>query len=659
MTAGKGSPDAFPFRIVRVVAAAFLLSLIPALAADRAAVRKQLEELAAGTTSYPDLALSPDGRQIAWVQAGPDGKGTLYRQALGTPGARPESLGAGEGPSWSPGSDRLAFIRMDGTGASGQLWVQGAARAAAPIGTFPGGLADPKWSPSGREIAVLVTEGGRVPAPTEALEPRLGVIQSVIRDQRIAVVGAEGGASRIASQAGLHVYEYGWSPDGSAFAAVAGPGPGNANWWTACLYRMDARTGRAERLYAPHGQIAQPRWSPDGKSIAFLEGLMSDEEIPGGDVMVLPATGEVPRNLTPGRRTTPTQLAWTARGSLVVTEFAAGNCAMVELGQDGRVTPLWSGIEPLGDHPVRLSRDGAVSAVVREGFDRPPEIWAGATGAWAPVTSANRGLRPAWGRSEWVTWSNEGLELGGWLLHPGDERPGTTYPMVVEVHGGPSYLQLSEWAPDWSAMTLSAAGYFVFLPNPRGSYGSGEAFVRANVKDFGGGDLRDILAGVERVTGRFPVDGDRVGIQGWSYGGYMTMWAVTQTRRFKAAVAGAGIADLKSYYGQNDIGQWLIPFFGASVYDDPAVYAKSSPIEFIRNAATPTLVLVGERDGECPAPQSFEFWHALKTLGVPCELVVFPGEGHIFANPGNRDEKTWRTVAWFDKYLGVRGGATP
>ena len=170
----------------------------------------------------------------------------------------------------------------------------------------------------------------------------------------------------------------------------------------------------------------------------------------------------------------------------------------------------------------------------------------------------------------------------------------------------------------------------MLLPNPRGSYGQGEDFTRANVKDFGGGDLRDDLAGVDAAIKKYPIDPDRLGVTGWSYGGFMTMWTVTQTDRFRAAVAGAGIANWQSYYGQNLIDQWMIPFFGASVYDDPAVYEKSSPIRFIKNVKTPTLVIVGERDAECPASQSYEFWHALKTLGVPTQLIIYPGEGHLF-----------------------------
>jgi dipeptidyl aminopeptidase/acylaminoacyl peptidase len=164
---------------------------------------------------------------------------------------------------------------------------------------------------------------------------------------------------------------------------------------------------------------------------------------------------------------------------------------------------------------------------------------------------------------------------------------------------------VSQW-PQLNLAALVANGYVVLMPNPRGSYGQGEAFTQANVKDFGYGDLRDIVRGVDAAVAAAPIDKNRAGIWGWSYGGYMTMWAVTQTQRFKAAVAGAGLSNWQSYYGQNSIDQWMIPFFGASVYDDPYIYRRSSPIEFIRNVKTPTLVLVGDRDGEVPAPQSFD-----------------------------------------------------
>jgi dipeptidyl aminopeptidase/acylaminoacyl peptidase len=198
-------------------------------------------------------------------------------------------------------------------------------------------------------------------------------------------------------------------------------------------------------------------------------------------------------------------------------------------------------------------------------------------------------------------------------------------------------------------------GWFVLCANPRGSYGQGEAFTLGNVKDFGGGDFRDIMAGIDAMAKEYPVDLNRLGIRGHSYGGYMTMWAETQTNRFKAAVAGAGLSDWLSYYGENDIDEWMVPFFGASVYDDPAVYSRSSPINFVKNVKTPTLILVGDRDGEVPAPQSFEWWHALKTMGVPVEFVVYPDEGHAISKPQNRHDYDLRTLEWFEKWFAAAG----
>jgi dipeptidyl aminopeptidase/acylaminoacyl peptidase len=247
-----------------------------------------------------------------------------------------------------------------------------------------------------------------------------------------------------------------------------------------------------------------------------------------------------------------------------------------------------------------------------------------------------------------VAWKSDGFDVQGWLLFPQPYDPSKRYPMIVDVHGGPASEHRPSWPrPGLPLQLLSPQGYFIFLPNPRGSYGHGEEFTRANVKDFGHGDLRDILAGVDTVVKNYPVDDARVGIAGWSYGGYMTMWTVTQTHRFRAAFAGAGISNWQSYYGENAIDQWMIPYFGASVYDDPSVYAKSSPINYIKNVQTPTLIAVGDRDGECPPPQSYEFWHALKTFGVKTEFVLYPGEGHGFHKPADSRDLFERVAKWF------------
>ncbi|HEY2108455.1 MAG TPA: prolyl oligopeptidase family serine peptidase, partial [Candidatus Acidoferrales bacterium] len=265
----------------------------------------------------------------------------------------------------------------------------------------------------------------------------------------------------------------------------------------------------------------------------------------------------------------------------------------------------------------------------------------------------NANVKPEWGEAKSLRWTTSIGSVQGWLIYPKDFDPAKKYPLVVYVHGGPAWAYTPKFPSRWNyPFALPEHGFFIFEPNPRGSYGMGAKFTQANVKDFGYGDFLDIMAGVDKTIEQAPVDPARLGITGWSYGGFMTMWAVTQTNRFGAAVAGAGLSNYLSYYGENKIDQWMIPYFGATAYDDPVVYAKSSPINFIKKAKTPTLVVVGDRDGECPAPQSYEFWHALKTLRVPTEFVIYPNEGHLFANPEHSRDVIDRTAAWFGQYLG-------
>src|SRR5207253_4145761 len=169
-------------------------------------------------------------------------------------------------------------------------------------------------------------------------------------------------------------------------------------------------------------------------------------------------------------------------------------------------------------------------------------------------------------------WTNEGFHIQGWLVPPEKVESGKKYPMVILIHGGPSSVTVTEWPASFGMSraiiaALSSSGYFVLLPNPRGSYGQGEDFTRANVKDFGHGDLRDDMAGIDAVLKKYPVNPNRRGVTGWSYGGFMTMWTVTQTKRFRAGMAGAGTAKWQSYYGQNLHDQWMNPFFVASVFE--------------------------------------------------------------------------------------------
>ena len=385
---------------------------------------------------------------------------------------------------------------------------------------------------------------------------------------------------------------------------------------------------------------------------------MSDQGSTGGDIYVLPSSGGDPKDITPNRKASPSWFEWLDEHQLGIAEFKSGSSHLFAYDIDTQQESADHNLTlpdsvGAGGLEMRISTSKTNNiAFIRSSFSQPPEVWAGSLMDLRQITHYNDAVKPSWGKAESVEWKNDGFDVQGWLLYPADYDPAKKYPLIVYVHGGPSSAVLPRWpGSGFGAAPFSALGYFVLMPNPRGSYGEGEKFTQANRKDFGYGDLHDILAGVDTVTKKFSVDPEKVGLTGWSYGGFMTMFAVTQTNRFRAAVAGAGISDWQSYYGENSIDQWMIPFFGASVYDDPAVYAKSSAINFIKRVKTPTLVVVGDRDGECPAPQSFEFWHALRDQHVPTQLVVYPNEGHGFVDPAHRRDVLERALAWFEEYM--------
>jgi dipeptidyl aminopeptidase/acylaminoacyl peptidase len=630
------------------------------------------------TAYIRETAVSPNGKMILWEQGGQDSS-KIFIAPLTNPSAATTisacsttQQGSAEQAAWSPDSKQIAFFSDCTPDHINAVFIvsthNNRPRKLATLDGYAHALA---WAPNGKTLSFIYVKGAK--GPVNALAPThlVGVIgEEKARDQRIATVSAHGGPIQQITPAGLYIYEFHWAPNSSKLTYVAAPLPGDDNWWTAKLYTQTP-TGKPQAILDPgavsgplHGlQIAVPRFSPNGKQIAFIGGLMSDQGVTGGDLYIIPASGGQPRNVTPGTHLTVSWIHWQssspARDTFIVTTISAGAPSIQRLDLSGdtyHFQPLMTEPESIGNghllNGVSLSSNGKV-AFIGSSFSSAPEVYAGTLGEpLTTFTHINSHLKPAWGKAESVKWTNEGFHVQGWLLYPANYNPNKHYPLIVYVHGGPSYANMPHWPyAGYGPVPFSALGYFVLMPNPRGSYGEGEKFTQANRRDFGYGDLRDILAGVDAVEKRLPVDNNRVGITGWSYGGFMTMFAITQTHRFHAAVAGAGLSDWKSYYGENSIDQWMIPFFGASVYDDPAVYAKSSAINFIKNAKTPTLVVVGANDAECPAPQSFEFWHALKTLGVPTQLVVYPGEGHGFYKPADRVNVLERALAWFQHYM--------
>ncbi|HEY0760164.1 MAG TPA: S9 family peptidase [Acidisarcina sp.] len=660
-----------------------------------------------------DLAWSPDSTSLAFLSdCRSPGQSDVYVADMNskqTPVRLTHLHGYAHRLAWSPDGRQVSF-----------LYVEGATRPAgalAAIKPFAGvigeeGLEIQRVAAVNIERRESGAAGADNPAPLRQLTPsalhvfefdwspdssRLAYIAAPppgennwwvaqLYTQPVANPADEGNAQSVVDPArvdgalhGLQIAVPRWSPDGNHIAFIGG------------LMSDQGATGGDLYLVAARGGAVQP-----------LLGGPVTSPAPSPSPSPAPSPSASPSALkTSSKTSSKTSIAWfswlsadhrASTSSILVSEIAAGSMqvANITFGMPSCLSETSSDGTPCDPSPKVLARrelmhsdatigddrlegslslaaDNAHVAFVSSSFSDPPEVWtgdllAGSAGnvETGPVTHYNDNVKPAWGKAESLHWSDDGFNVQGWLTYPAAYDPAKKYPMIVLVHGGPASAVL----PDWPGLGLTAApfsalGYFVLQPNPRGSYGEGEAFTAANRKDFGYGDLRDILAGVDAVTSRYPVDPDRVGLTGWSYGGFMTMFAVTQTQRFRAAVAGAGISNWQSYYGQNSIDQWMVPYFGATVYDDPAVYARSSAINYIHQAKTPVLVVVGDRDGECPAPQSFEFWHALRAQHVPAQLVVYPSEGHGFVDPAHRIDVLTRALNWFDRYMQPRQNPTP
>jgi len=660
-------------------------------------------------------AISPDGNYVAWTVE-IDGASELHVTGIAPSGAiqdaawdrilspdtvadvtnlRPGKCEA-DHPAWSPDGKQLAFL--SGCQTDGAifrkaqqknifLWTT-ATNQLKQLTQLKGPLGSLQWSPDGKSIAFLFVENGtRRAGALDAIKPWNGVIgEDNVEVQNIALVDVSGQHFEpSAIHSNLHIYEFSWSADSQRIVFIAASPPGENNWWIAKLYVQIPLAPLAGCnslgvciyngplipdpvvLFNPattagplHGlQIAVPRFSPDGRQIAFIGGLMSDQGSVGGDIYLIPTSGGEPKDITSNRTASPAWIAWRNDHSILVTERAGGKSHITALdtttGKDDPSLDLTLADNIIAGKDVMdlsLALHSSNIAVIRSSFEQPPEVWVGPLEKLRQLTHLNDDIRPSWGKAESIEYTSDGFHVQGWLLYPANYEPAKRYPLIVGVHGGPSNASTPRWpSAGYGEVPFSALGYFVFLPNPRGSFGKGEKFTQANVKDFGYGDLRDILAGVDVLEKRFPIDKAREGITGWSYGGFMTMFAVTQTHRFHAAVAGAGISNWQSYYGENSIDRWMTPFFGADVYDDPAIYAKSSPISFIKQAKTPTLLVVGDRDGECPAPQSFEFWHALRAQGVRTELVVYPNEGHRFVDHEHQRDVLRRALEWFESNM--------
>ena len=623
--------------------------------------------------AFHSVAIAPDGNHIASIESDDAGDGVPPRHLVirtSTGVARTVMLPCGAGPGcvpssprWNHDGSRLAFVVNDTVASDAAIYTVSAAGGAPHrLARFAGALGTLRYGPDDR-LAVLATPHPhkRVGA-TEPAAPLVGVIGSDPDEQRIAVLGH--GALHMISPVGLFVYEFDWRPQAgrpgtSGFVATAARGDGDTQWWVAKLIGVGL-DGKLRVLHAPdgtHQQLADPVVSPDGHSVAYIAGWMSDFGSNGGDAYLLRLNdpGAKPVDLTPGLHATITTLNWQCGDDLTAAALAGPRTEFLTLASGQTPHTLWSGEQDVsaGGWNLGLACARHHTAAVRQSFTEAPELETGAIGDWHDISHVNAS-QTAPVHAESLTWKSDQFHVQGWLLTPSPRASGKR-PLLVDVHGGPQAAVTPDYlSPRGDDRALLAAGYDVFEPNYRGSFGQGEAFSAADIHDYGGGDFRDIMAGVDSVERATPVDDNKLGILGGSYGGYMAMWAITQTHRFAAAASHAGVSDWLSIQGEAPqmTADAPDPSFGTLVYNDPGPQLRASPITHMMGVRTPMLLTVGARDVECPMPQSQEYYQAMETLGVPVSFVIYAGEGHGFRKQSDRLDERRRTLAWFKRWLG-------
>lgn len=605
-------------------------------------------------------ALSPDGRSAAFavsegftsgrraarshIWLAPTGGGTALPLTGG-----PQS---DHTPRFSPDGRHLAFLsdRAEARGGVHRLYLlDPASGRIEAIPCPPGDVKDYQWSADGQSLAVLLQ------APAKASDPIR--FEAEPRYWRLWTLRLDGSEARPVTPEGVQVWEFDWSPDGRRFALLTASAPYEWSWYQTKLAVVDAAGGPVSTLHDPgYRQLARPHWSPDGSRIAFLSAAWSDRGSIGGDLWVIPAAGGTAQDLTAGFAGSVTWMEWETGESLLALAYAGFETVLVSIAH-GRAPEvrLRGEFAALPRMWPRFSLVGDLIALSREDTARPGDVWVhSALGGWRQLTDLNPQVRSYdLGRADVFTWQSfDGQSIQGLLVLPPGERTGRPLPLIVNPHGGPTSCTHRRFHQGWGQL-LAARGFAVFQPNYRGSTGRGLAFSESNLGDMGGGDWRDIMAGTDALGAAGIADPARLGFGGWSYGGFLTAWAVTQTNRFKAAVMGAGIANWLSFHGRSYLQTWDQIYLQA---DDPyrsEAYRQWSPIYGVDRVQTPTLIVHGEQDGDVPVGQSYEFHRALLERGIETELVVYPREPHGLHEPEHQRDLWTRIAGWFERHLGV------
>lgn len=659
--------------MIRTIRTAVLATLVATVAAPALAQGMRSDDWYR-LNRVSDVQFAPDGRSLLYVVTRANRATQRHDSQVWLVAADGRSdprlfvtdFASSSQPRFSTDGTRVAFVGSRATGERAQIYVASATGGSATrVTDVETPLVSYVWSPDGRRFAVVSRVGPRV----DADDPLSGV--TVIRDLKFAqdgrgllknqrahvfVVDIATGSMRQVTDGDFDHVDPAWSPDGRWLAYSADrTGQADNGGRNTDIYIVAADGGGSARKISPHNEAnGSPAFSPDGKSIAFT-GVAA--EAGQSDIYTMPVEGGTPVNLTAAFDERIQRFVWTRHGIYFTTNMK-GEVPLFKLDVSAKKVEPFAAQQGAQVTSFSLADDGAI-AVTRSGFRHPTDVFVGAAGA-APnrhVIDVNRALlaERTLAAIEPVAYkADDGLDIQGWLVKPQPFDAARKYPLVLRIHGGPAGMYGTNF--DHEVHTLTARGYAVLFINPRGSSGYGQAFVRANHKDWLGKDYSDLMKGVDVTLAKNPwIDPQRLAVYGCSYGGYMTNWIITQTTRFKAAVSECGMSNMVALWGSTDGARSPEEAFGGSPWETYDLWWGRSPLKFAGNVKTPTLFIHGEDDIRVPVGQAEAMFRALKRHGVETELVRYAGESHgEFANgkPAHYVDRIERVLRWFDRHGG-------